>query len=725
MNQRAPKMKNHISNAIYGVLDYLAYPVGMLAIAPVALRGLGNDRYGVWLIAIAAVSTGAIIASGFGDANIRIVAMQRATGNHQNVMRAVRSTMGIHLILGCAMAIVAWLLTPIATAHLVTEASGLRFDCLWSLRVACLLIPVRAIETVCVSTLRAYERYGKAVQVSSIARLLSLACAGFLPFMTHTVVSVLIATAAISAYGLWLQLAQLARLLNDSNLLPVLDRETTRVLISFGIFTWIQLVSGLVFGQLDRLMTGVVFGAAAVTAYSLCVQLSQPIYGVAAAGLHFLFPRIAVQHALDDRAGVRRTVFVGFCANLLFVAISAAGMLALGQTILRIWVGNELAQAGASILPIVVWSTAWAGLGVAGAYSMLALGRPRTLTCFTLAGGALATFAMWWLSARHGLIGMAWGRMFFGPVTCLAYVPLVALLSKRPAVRSGSAVFNGRFSKDRPCANVLGVAVEALNLEGALSRVAGALQSDEKGYVCAVGVHGILEARRDANVAQALAEASIAVPDGTPTVWVGRLQKHASMRHVTGPELMREIFKRKEFASYSHFFYGGKEGVANELAANMLRQFPWTRITGTYTPPFRELTHAEELDLIDTIRECKPDMIWVGISTPRQELFMRRMLPRFETRLMFGVGAAFDFHTGRIKECAPWIKTAGLHWLHRLLQDPRRLWRRNLLNTAFLWHIALQLTGLKDYPLPSPSPRYRVNNAYAADQLAVARELSQ
>jgi hypothetical protein len=93
----------------------------------------------------------------------------------------------------------------------------------------------------------------------------------------------------------------------------------------------------------------------------------------------------------------------------------------------------------------------------------------------------------------------------------------------------------------------------------------------------------------------------------------------------------------------------------------------------------------------------------VGISTPKQELFMRRMLPRLDTCLMFGVGAAFDFHTGRIRDCAPWIKTAGFQWLHRLLQDPKRLWRRNLRNSTFLWHIALQLTGLMKYPLPSRS----------------------
>jgi len=95
----------------------------------------------------------------------------------------------------------------------------------------------------------------------------------------------------------------------------------------------------------------------------------------------------------------------------------------------------------------------------------------------------------------------------------------------------------------------------------------------------------------------------------------------------------------------------------------------------------------------------RPDIVWVGISAPRQDLFMRRMLHRLDTRLMFGVGAAFDFLSGRVRECPRWVKHAGFHWLHRLVQEPGRLWRRNLGNAAFLWHIALQLTALKAYPL--------------------------
>jgi N-acetylglucosaminyldiphosphoundecaprenol N-acetyl-beta-D-mannosaminyltransferase len=255
------------------------------------------------------------------------------------------------------------------------------------------------------------------------------------------------------------------------------------------------------------------------------------------------------------------------------------------------------------------------------------------------------------------------------------------------------------FGWGRAVANVLGVAVDALDLERALGRVAAMLRRAQKGYVCAISVHGVLEAQRNSAVAQAFAEATMVVPDGTPMVWVGRLQGRREMYHVTGPDLMGEIFRRPEFAGCSHFFYGGKEGVAQELAQAWLEKFPCTRIAGTFTPPFRDLTAAEEMKLIHLLNQSRPDIIWVGIGAPRQELLMRRLLPHLETGLMFGVGAAFDFHTGRIRNCHPCIKRMGFHWLHRLLQDPRRLWRRNLRNATFLWHIALQLTKLKKYDI--------------------------
>jgi len=242
------------------------------------------------------------------------------------------------------------------------------------------------------------------------------------------------------------------------------------------------------------------------------------------------------------------------------------------------------------------------------------------------------------------------------------------------------------------CANVLGVQVDALNMTGALGRIEGALASGERGYICMTGVHGIMEAQRSSAVLCAYRDSLMNLPDGMPTVWVAHSQGFATMRRIAGPDVMLQVFSNKRFANYSHFFYGGKPGVAEELASEMKRRFPWVRIAGTYTPPFRDLNDQEECDLIEIVRRAKPSIIWVGISSPRQELFMRKYLPKLDTCLMFGVGAAFDFHTGRIKDCGEWIKRAGLQWLHRLLQDPRHLlWRYARNNPAFLWRIALQM----------------------------------
>ena len=252
---------------------------------------------------------------------------------------------------------------------------------------------------------------------------------------------------------------------------------------------------------------------------------------------------------------------------------------------------------------------------------------------------------------------------------------------------------------DRAHADILGVSVDALDMNRALARIEDALVAKSKGYVCMAGVHGIMEAQRNPAVLRAYADAMMIAPDGRPTAWVGHWQGHAGMRQVTGPDLMLEVFLRSEFAGYSHFLYGGREGVADELAERFSRWFPWASICGTYTPPFRDLTDVEAGDLTGRIRRLKPDIIWVGISTPRQEIFMRNYLPLLETTLMFGVGAAFDFHTGRIKDCSEWIKRAGLQWLHRLMQDPRHLWKRYLRNNpAFVWKMALQISGIRSYP---------------------------
>lgn len=246
--------------------------------------------------------------------------------------------------------------------------------------------------------------------------------------------------------------------------------------------------------------------------------------------------------------------------------------------------------------------------------------------------------------------------------------------------------------RDCPVANVLNVRVDAIHMDGALQRVRQMLDKEHKGYICVAGVHGIMEAQACGNLASAYASADMTIPDGMPLVWVGHAQGHKDMQRVTGPDFMLELFTRPMFASTSHYLYGGEPGVAELLREALLRRSPQARIIGIRTPPFRDLTAAEHAQLIDEIRQLRPDIIWVGISCPKQELFMQNYLPLLDTKIMIGVGAAFDYHTGRIRDSADWVKRAGLQWLHRLIQDPRRLWRRYLrTNPPFIFCILRQL----------------------------------
>ncbi|MGA3068724.1 MAG: polysaccharide biosynthesis C-terminal domain-containing protein [Terracidiphilus sp.] len=435
-------MRTHLSNAAYGMLDYGAYPLGMLAVAPVVLRNLGIAQYGVWMVATAAVSTGGILASGFGDANIQHVASRRGAGDRGALLRAVRSMMGINLVLGVVFAAIGWMLSPLAAAHVTAADAGLRQSCLWSLRIASVLMAVRAVESVCVSTQRAFERYGAAVRISILARLLALAAAAGLTFVSHNVSAMMAATGLLMVAGLWIQLVYLKQLLAAESLMPAFDRDAMRVLLGFGIFSWLQAVSGVVFGQVDRLMLGVSLGAAAVAPYALCAQMAQPVFGFAASGLHFLFPYLSHRNASSSAASLKSPVLIAFSCNAIFVAVTTASLLLFGSRILHAWAGAAIARGAAPVLAIIVWSSALMGLNVTPTYALLALGRVRVVTWVNLAGGAVMLLLMLFLTPRLGIRGIAIARFVYGLITLAMYYPLArTLFNVRNVPRQASGVY--------------------------------------------------------------------------------------------------------------------------------------------------------------------------------------------------------------------------------------------------------------------------------------------
>jgi len=246
--------------------------------------------------------------------------------------------------------------------------------------------------------------------------------------------------------------------------------------------------------------------------------------------------------------------------------------------------------------------------------------------------------------------------------------------------------------------NILGVEVDAINLGEAVRRSEELLRERGKGYICVTGVHGIMEAQRDPGFRHVLNDSFLCTPDGMPTVWIGRLHGHAGMGRVYGPDFMRKLCGRSLASGYRHFLYGGGPGLVEKLKSHLEFDFPGIDIVGTYTPPFRALNAAEEEEVVARVAALRPDILWVGLSTPKQERFMARMINRLEVPLMVGVGAAFDIHAGLRRDAPVWMKTCGLQWVHRLCMEPRRLWRRYLANNPrFLWQIALQLAGLKRF----------------------------
>lgn len=424
-------MKKHLTNAVYGVLDYASYPAGMLLVAPIVLHRLGASEYGLWMIATAVISAGGIIASGFCDANLQRVAHLRGTGDFDRMPHTVRSLLGINLVLGSTLAVAGWIAAPYATPHITSSHLIEARECLISLRIASVLILIRAVESVSVSTQRAFEQYRGTVEISAAVRLLTLGAAAVLTLIGERTTSILVATGLFLIFGTYMQFRQLRRLIGAVSLWPRLHAEETRNLLGLGVFAWAQALGGVIFGQFDRILLGVSLGALAVAPYSLCVQFTQPIFGLAASGLNFLFPYLSGRASTISGAGLKRTVLKAFSCNLLLVSCGAGILLLLGDRLIRIWAGPIVAQSAARILPPIVLGSALMGLSVTGTYAMQALGLFRTVACISLAGRTVMLLFMIYLLRHHGLEGLALSRLCYGSVALLVYLPLLRQLNRR------------------------------------------------------------------------------------------------------------------------------------------------------------------------------------------------------------------------------------------------------------------------------------------------------
>ena len=230
-----------------------------------------------------------------------------------------------------------------------------------------------------------------------------------------------------------------------------------------------------------------------------------------------------------------------------------------------------------------------------------------------------------------------------------------------------------------PRFDVLGVQVSAIDIPAATDEIGRWIERREPHYVCVTGVHGVMESQADAELLAIHNRSGLTTPDGMPMVWAGKWAG-LPIERVYGPDLMLALCERAVEAGWTSYFYGGADGVPELLAQRLTARFPGLRVAGTYSPPFRPLTPAEDIEIVERINAAAPDLVYVGLSTPKQERWMAAHVGLLNAPALLGVGAAFDIHAGTLRQAPRWMQRTGTEWLFRLAVEPRRLWRRYLSN---------------------------------------------
>ena len=246
-----------------------------------------------------------------------------------------------------------------------------------------------------------------------------------------------------------------------------------------------------------------------------------------------------------------------------------------------------------------------------------------------------------------------------------------------------------------PRVDVLGVGVSVINIPMGLKLIEQWIEQGSHQYVCVTSVHGIMESQCDRRLRAIHNYSGLTTPDGMPLVWAGRAAGARNIDRVSGPDLMPALSALARARGFSSYFYGGRPGVAELLAERLQHLYPGFKVAGTYCPPFRELTGDEDEHIVRVINSTEAHIVWVGLSTPKQERWMAAHVNRLNANVLMGVGAAFDVHAGLSRRAPRWMQRSGLEWTYRLAHEPRRLWQRYLYNNVpFLIRLAARPPGL-------------------------------
>lgn len=238
--------------------------------------------------------------------------------------------------------------------------------------------------------------------------------------------------------------------------------------------------------------------------------------------------------------------------------------------------------------------------------------------------------------------------------------------------------------------NIMGVNIAAINMKWLLEYLNKNIDELHGDYICVSNVHTIVISYEDPDYCAVQNGGLMAIPDGGPLSTVGRKRGYSNMERTTGPSLMGEIFDITTEKGYRHFFFGSTKETLNILEKELNENYPGIQIVGMYSPPFRPLTEEEDKEVTQLINDSRPDFVWIGLGAPKQEKWMAEHQGEIDG-LMIGVGAGFDYYAGNIKRAPQWMQKRNLEWLYRLMQDPKRLFKRYFCtNTKFIWNVMMR-----------------------------------
>jgi len=253
-----------------------------------------------------------------------------------------------------------------------------------------------------------------------------------------------------------------------------------------------------------------------------------------------------------------------------------------------------------------------------------------------------------------------------------------------------------------PIVKILGSRVHMIDIPAVISIISRWIDDYQNSRKCrqiiVTGFHGLWESHKNRDFKSILNSADLWVPDGIAPVWVARMKGIKDGDRTPGADIMRAFFQTANRKGYRSFFYGDTQETLDALKSRLEEKYPGHVIAGMYSPPFRSLTREEDEEIVKMINDAAPDILWVGLGLLKQDRWICEHKDRLQVPVALGVGAALGFHSEKVKRVPEWIGKNGLEWVWRFIQEPRKLWRRDLIDgPRFIWHVMLELTGLRKY----------------------------